>query len=70
MERNMRILGERLEAMERKNHSDDSDEEAESKSFEEEEEDPNEVKILKMLMKTNGIPRIEVHMYSGNFNVE
>ena len=39
MERNMRILEERLEAMERKNHSDnsnDSDEETESKFSEEE----------------------------------
>ena len=61
MERNMRILEERLEVMERKNHSnnlDDSDEEVESESFEEEEEDPDEVKILKMLMKTSGKPRI------------
>ena len=42
MERNMRILEERLEAMERNKHSDnsdDSDEEAESESSEEEEED-------------------------------
>ena len=40
MERNMRILEERLEAMERKKHSDnldDSDEEAEYESSEEEE---------------------------------
>ena len=66
MERNMRILKERLEAMERKKHSDnsdDSDEEAKSKSSKEEEEDPNEVKILKTLMKTSGRPRIEVPMY-------
>ena len=69
----MRILEERLEAMERKNHSKnsgDSDEEAESKSSEEEEEDPDEVKILKMLMKTIGRPRIELPMYSGNLNDE
>ena len=73
MERNIRILEERLEAMERKNHSknsDDSDEEAKSESSEEEEEDPNEVEILNMFMKTSGIPRIEVPMYLGNLNVE
>ena len=69
----MRILEERLESMERKNHlenSSDNDEEAEYGSFEQEEEDLDEVKILKMLMKTSGIPRIEVPMYSGNLNVE
>ena len=57
MEINMRILEERLEAMERKNlsySSGDSDEESKSKSSEEEEEDPEEVKILKILMKTSG----------------
>ena len=73
MERNMRILEERLEAVERKNYSDnsgDSDEEAEFESSEEEEEDPDEVKILKMLMKTSGRPRIEVLMCSGNFNID
>ena len=45
----MRILEESLEAMEIKNHLDnsgDSDEEAKYKSSEEEEEDPDEVKIL------------------------
>ena len=69
----MRILEERLDAMERKKHlenSDESDEEAESESSKEEEEDPDEVKILNMLMKTSGRPRIEVPMYSGNLNVE
>ena len=73
MERNMRILEERLESMERKKHldsSNDSDEEAESESSEEEEEYPDKVKILKMLMKTSGRPRIEVPMYLGNINVE
>ena len=73
MERNMRILEERLESMERNIHSensDDIDEEAESKSSEEEEEDLEEVKILKILMKTNGKPRKEVPMYSCNLNVE
>ena len=73
MERNMRILEERLEAMERKNHSknsDDSDEEAKSESSEEEEEYPDEVKILKMLMKTSGRTIIEVPMYSSKLNVE
>ena len=73
MEINMGILEERLESMERKNHSnnsDDSDEEADSESSEEEEEDPDEVNILKMLMKTSVRPRIEVPMYSGNLNVE
>ena len=59
--------------MERKNcsnNSDDIDEEAESKSSEEEEEDLEEVKILKMFMKTSGRPRIEVPMYSCNLKVE
>ena len=69
----MRILEERLEAMERKkqlSNSNDSNKEDESESSEEEEEDPAEVKIMKMLMKTSGKPRIEVPMYSGNLNVE
>ena len=62
----MRILEERLESMERKNHlenSSDNDEEAEYGSFEQEEEDLDEVKILKMLMKTSGGPRIEVPIF-------
>ena len=69
----MRRMEERLEAMERKkqlSNSDDSNEEAESNSSKEEEEDLEEVKILKMLMKTSGRPRIEVPMYSSNLNVE
>ena len=73
MERNMRRMEARLEAMEIKkqlSNSDESNEEVESESFEEEEEDPEEVKIMKILMKTSGRPRIEVPMYSGNLNVE
>ena len=47
--------------MEIKNHSNnsyDSDEEVESKSSAEEEQYLDEVKILQMLMKTSGRPRI------------
>ena len=69
----MRIMKERLQSMERKNHSnnsDDGDEEAKYESFEEEEEYSDEVKILNMLMKTSGRPRIEVSMYLGSLNVE
>ena len=71
VERDMRRLEERLEAMERKNHSknlDNSDEEEESPD--EEEEDPEEDKFLKMLMTTSSRPRVEVPMYEGNLNVE
>ena len=67
----MRILEERLEAMETKNHShnlDNSDEEEES--YVKEEEDPKEVKVLKMLMKASSRSRVEVPMYEGKLNVE
>ena len=69
----MRRMEERLEVMERKNHSDNSvysDGESEFESFEEEEEYFEEVKILKMLMKISGRPRVEVPLYSGNLYVE
>ena len=71
VERVVRIMEENIEAMERKNHldnSNDSDEEVESPD--EEEEDPEEVGVLKMLMKTSRRPRVEVPMYEGNLNVE
>ena len=69
--REMRRLEERLEAMERKTHSENlvnSDEEEESPD--EEEEDIEEVRVLKMLMKASSKPRVEVPMYEGNLNVE
>ena len=61
-----------MEAMERKNHLDNSDNsgDEEEESSNEEEEDPEEVRVLKMLMKASSRPRVEVPMYEGNFNVE
>ena len=67
----MRKLEERMESMERKNHSenlDNNDEEQESPY--KEEEDPEEVRVLKMLMKASNRPRVEVPMYEGNLNFE
>ena len=53
--------------MERKKYSDNLDDnDEESESYEVEEEYLDEVKILKMLMKTSGRPRIKVLIYSGN----
>ena len=71
VQRDMRRLEERMEAMERKNHSDNSNEnDEEAESPEEEEEDLEEVIVLNMLMKASSIPRVEVPMYEGNLNVE
>ena len=71
MQRDMRRLEERIESMERKNHSDNSnnniDEEEESSD---EVEDPKEVKVLKMLIKSSSKTRVEVHMYEGTLNDE
>ena len=56
--------------MEWKNHSknlDNNDEEEESPN--KEEEHPKEVRVLKMLMKANSGPRVEVPMYD-DLNVE
>ena len=69
--RDMRILEERIEAMERKNHSDKLDNnDEEEESPDEEEEDLEEVRVLKMMMKASSRPRVEVPMYEGNLNVE
>ena len=57
--------------MEIKNHSNNSDNiDEEEESFDEEEEYLEEVKVLNMLMKASRRPRVEVHMYEGNLNVE
>ena len=44
-----------------------SDEEA---KFSQEEEDPEEVRVLNMLMKASSRPSVGVPMYEGNLNVE
>ena len=43
---------------------------AEESSKEEEEQDNEAAKVLKMLVKATGRPKVDIPMYEGNLNVE
>ena len=54
-----------------KGNSESIDTGDEKKSFEEEEQEvADEVKVLKMLVKSSNRSEVEFAMYEGNFNVE
>ena len=69
-QRELRQLQYRMEAMEKIN-SESIDTSNEEESFEEEEQEvADEVKVLKMLVKSSNKTKVEVPMYEGNLNVE
>ena len=69
-QRELRRLQARMEAMERKNSENIDNNDEEESSEDEREEVDEEVKVLKMTMKSSNKPRVEVPMYDGNLNVE
>ena len=69
-QRELRQLQYRMEAMEKIN-SESIDTSNEEESFEEEKQEiADEVKVLKMLMKSSNRTEVEFAMYEGNLNVE
>ena len=69
-QRQLRQLRYRMEAMEKRN-SESIDTNDEEESFEEEKQDiADEVKALKMLVKSGNRTEVEFAMYEGNLNVE
>lgn len=50
---------------------DEGDDSAKEESFEEEEEEANEtIKVVKMLVKVGGKPKVEIPTYKGRLNAE
>ena len=49
---------------------DEGDASAVEESFEEEEDESEAAKVIKILAKASGRPKVEITLYDGNLNVE